>query len=213
MREAGGIKLTAKGQLPQRVCKELYPLGLPDWEFIEKENRIWNESRLRFVSLARFVASEIGMIQIQKDKLVLSAKGEKLLQSPTALWKAVIEAFCLKLDLAEEPGFESIGNVGLAYNFYLLCKYGHEPHDYSFYAEKYLALFPAAPAAFIKSFPDVQEVMQALYLKRVFMLAMLPLGFVQMQNTGSPEEASIDVEASELFYEIFGGGNPLKLEF
>ncbi len=142
--ENDGIKMTETGNLPTRIVKELYPLGVPDW-FVEfGYSKVYREDKLECIKLMHFLAKTCGAVRMFKGKLILTKKGKEWLQDPWSLLCELIHTVVWKIDNGGMDAY-MIGNInsGIPDALMLLYKYGSEPREAQFYAEEFAKVCPA----------------------------------------------------------------------
>lgn len=133
------IKLTAIGNLPLALCKELYSL-CPFNEIIESGiSKIRSENDVIEVIMLHTIAKELGWVKHRLGKISLTAKGKKILSTPREILRQLLIVFCSWgiCNCFDRYEYGNL-NCGAAFLFILLHKYGNEVHNLRFYTEKYL---------------------------------------------------------------------------
>ncbi|MFN8396335.1 MAG: hypothetical protein U0176_17050 [Bacteroidia bacterium] len=144
---AGGFKATAKGNLPTTVCKELYAKRHILLEMIEIGIvKPYKEDDYQSINAAHVVCKQIGLLRKFKGKILLTKKGEKLLQ-PTnrpELFRELLVGYCLSFNWGYLDGVQVDGLTQweLGFLLFLLIKYGNEERKATYYAEQCLLAFP-----------------------------------------------------------------------
>lgn len=144
LQNEGKVKLTAIGNLPTRIVKELYPLGVRD-HFIESGiSKLSKESDSQAVGLTRILLQLMRVTKVRHNVLTMTKEGEKIAANNELLMANLMDTFCLQFNKAYFDGYESevIGNMGVGFTLLLLKKYGAEKRSDFFYAEKYFRVFP-----------------------------------------------------------------------
>lgn len=142
-----GFKATAKGNLPTKVCKELYAKKHIVHDYIESGIVKANKEE-DFVSIhaAHLVCKQIGLLRKYKDKILLTKKAEKLLQpgNQPQLFRELIVGYCSSFNWAYLDRIEAQGLVQgeLGFLLFLLLNFGDKLQPTLFYAEQCLKAFP-----------------------------------------------------------------------
>ena len=144
-----GLKATAKGNLPQRFCREA---ALAFWgeEKYEKRTRYGSiRSEMDFFDMhcLRLVAGLAGLVRKYKGKFILSVKCRKKIaaQGVGAVYPDLFMAYVKKFNWAYRYGYQEIPFVQQAFLFtlFLLSKYGSKSRPQTFYEDIFLQAFPA----------------------------------------------------------------------
>ena len=139
------LKLTAKGNLPVKIVKELYSLGISD-DFIEAGiYKLAKEQDSKRVRIVRILAHSAGLIKKRKGVLSLTVEGVRNLKDDSLLLKTLIGAFCRKIDweiLDFMNIYGDIIRIEVAFSIVLLARYGTEKRIEQFYAVKNYNAFP-----------------------------------------------------------------------
>ena len=167
-----GLKATAKGNLPQRFCREA---ALSFWgENYERKIRYGSiRSEMDFFDLhcLRLAADLAGLVRKYKGKFILSAKCRKKLASHGvgAIYLDLFLVYVQKFNWAYRYGYQEIPFVQQAFMFtlYLLSKYGDKPRPQSFYEDIFLRAFPALVREIDeKPYQTVQDIIRRAYFYR-----------------------------------------------
>ena len=171
----GSIKLTATGNLPQRVVFQMYSLGIPDNYYTKYPHKLKKESDSFTVSLARLLAEVGSLVRKRKNSLFLTKKGENALKDKHVLLKHILLTFGHKLSWGYFDGYENkqIGQRCFGLSLLLMADYGDVPRDADFYAEKYFYHFQLL---------NRYEHSHRCYILRTFERFMLHLGLVRFNN-------------------------------
>ena len=178
----GTLKLTAKGNLPLKICAEI-----ADKNYFKEElssiNKLRKEEDFMLIHTAKIIADISGLTRKANGKLNVTKNAQKILakNDRNALFQVVFQTFMSKFNWCYFDGYNSelVGSVGWAFSLYLIRKYGHEAHPLSFYADKYLAAFPTLvektpPRAFGSPLSDAKNA----YIVRTFSRYFYWFGFV-----------------------------------
>jgi hypothetical protein len=144
-----GIRTTAKGNLPRKVCQEAFgsfrDAGLGDW--FSAHCKVNKEDDFLELHVVRLVAVMAGLLRKYKGRFLLTVKGRKAAEDSTGR-RAYFELFrtcALKFNWGYfdlYPDFHIIQNSFL-YSLYLLHLHGDEFQPADFYGELFLKAFPA----------------------------------------------------------------------
>ena len=208
----GEIKLTAIGNLPGALCKELYAL-CPFNEMIESGiSKIRGENDVMEVMMLHAIARDLGWVKHRHGKVSLTAKGKKILSNPREILRQILEEFCLCGISDCFDGYE-YGNLnrGAAFLFILMHKYGKEVHDIVFYTKKYLLACYDLP--WVQPY-NVDEVTPALHRPiyiRLFKRFMIYFGVLTISNDKydfASKYEKAEIEVTPLLYELIEVDGP-----
>ena len=110
--ENGPLKLTNTGNLPLKVVREMYLKGVRDWYYTKYPEKRIRETDVRFVMIARDLATVSGIIRKRNNALLLTRKGEKLLADRQLLLETLIRDFVHLFDLSRYDGYEFTPGLG-----------------------------------------------------------------------------------------------------
>ena len=142
--QAGQLKLTVKGNLPVKVCEQLFNLQLIKWPYMEYVKRIREEEIPYLWPLKQYLLDE-GIAKKRGNALSLTKYGEKLLFGPaTARFKTLFFFFTGRFNWnnlydIDDNGW--CGQFGWAYSLLLLSRYGSAPLENEFYGTKHMIAF------------------------------------------------------------------------
>jgi hypothetical protein len=142
-----GLKPTAKGNLPQRFCREAaLSFWGEDYERLIRYGSIRSEIDFFDLHCLRLVASLAGLVRKFKGKFILSVKCRKKLASHGVggIYMDLFTASVQKFNWAYRDGYQEVLFVQQAFMFtlFLLSKYGDKPRPQSFYEDIFLKAFP-----------------------------------------------------------------------
>lgn len=144
---AGGVKATAKGNLPPAVCKELYAKKHILHEMLELGiTKGSKEEDFPSIHVAHIVAELTGLVRTIKGKILVTKKAERLFETAhlPELFQQLLEVFCIRYSWGYIDGIahEEIVQSEKGFLIYLLVKFGNIDHTAAFYAEKCMTAFP-----------------------------------------------------------------------
>jgi len=136
----GGLKLTQRGYLPPKLCREIYARRhITDWFIDEGITKITTEGNLISVHTARLIIGIAGLVKKQKNTLSLTRKGQALLgpEKRFELFRAVFYTYTVHFNWAYNDMFTDlpVGQSGFAFTLMLLKGYGSEWREARFYAD------------------------------------------------------------------------------
>lgn len=146
IKNQGELKLTATGNLPMKLIKRIYELGIVRNDGLDKGiHKVRPEHEMMEVHTVRLLL-EIGkFIKKRNNKFSLTQNGKKFLASGrTAMFHRLVEIFISEFNLGFWDGYpdDIMLQHGAGFVLYLLGVHGGEAQPYSFYAQKYHEAFP-----------------------------------------------------------------------
>lgn len=187
--EAGQMKLTPKGNLQVKVCRELYALGLIKEDNIERGyTKFSKESDSMVLQTVRIIADLAGITKKRQGKVSLTAKGKKLLDKPDLLFRAIFQTYYQKFNWEYHDLYEDNGHIQntFGYLLYLLLQYGKEEKNLEFYVEKHMLAFPMIAHMLdpFELFSSPEKYIYDCIHTRVFSRFLNWFGFVEERTTG-----------------------------
>jgi hypothetical protein len=142
-----GLKLTPKGNLQQKVMRELYNKRYLLDELIESGiSNIRTEQDWMTLHIVKIVLKYAGIVRQLKGRLLLVKKWKKKLESNEYcdIYTQFFKYYTTEFNWAYADGYENeeTGQVGFLFLLYLVNKYGQDFRDIHFYTEKYFMAFP-----------------------------------------------------------------------
>lgn len=143
----GALKLTKTGNLPVKIVKELYDLGLIKEDMIEKGiQKLYKEKDSLSITNVKLILELSGLTKKKTGKLSLTKKGEKLLkpENRNALLQEIFKTYGIKFNLGYHDGYEDEGSVQtlFGYTLYQLLLNGDENGSTRYYSTKMLTAHP-----------------------------------------------------------------------
>ncbi|HEX2866877.1 MAG TPA: hypothetical protein VHO03_07530 [Ignavibacteriales bacterium] len=157
--ENNGVRLTATGNLPLKLVKEIYDKGRFPNEFIDKGYaKLRSESDWWILHVVKLLLTIAGLARKSGGKFLITKKASKFLadNSEYKLFYELIRAYCLKFRWGYNDGYTSdeVGQVGYMYLLYLLKKYGKNFREAPFYEKMYFRAFPMIQTNSTPSYSD-----------------------------------------------------------
>jgi hypothetical protein len=144
-----GLKPTAKGNLPQKFCREAALIYWGEKTFQERTRYggINKEDDLPDLHTTRLVAELSGLVRKYKGRFILSRDCRKLLASGglAAIYPKLFRTYVEQFNWAYQDGYPEFRFIQTAFLFtlYLLMRYGDAWRPHEFYEESFLRAFPA----------------------------------------------------------------------
>lgn len=192
----GVIKLTAKGNLPLKVCQEL------------ADKKFWNEELsdlykqrkeedFTVIHAAKLIAFMGGMARKANGKMNVTKTTQKILEKNdrNALFKTIFITTMSKFNWGYFDLYTSqnTGMLASMFSIYLLQQFGHEPHFLPFYADKYFTALPRLIEDFTeRTYTTPQKQAESCYTVRTFIRIFNWFGFVHFPE-GTPRFNKDDV--------------------
>jgi hypothetical protein len=143
-----GLKSTAKGNLPQKFCREAAQT-VQDEQTLPKHLRFGKVNREEdFFDLhvTRLVAELAGLIRKYKGRFILSRDCRSLLkgQGITAIYPRLLKTYIEQFNWGYRDVYPEIRFIQSAFLFtlYLLTRYGDTWRPHTFYEDSFLNAFP-----------------------------------------------------------------------
>lgn len=172
IKELQPLKLTPKGNLPQKVFKPLYAEKImPDVYIEEGITKLRTEEDWMAMHTVRHIAKMAGWTKKYHGKRSLTKKGEKMLAQSNLfpIFKDFFSTFCTKFNWGYNDGYESksIGHSGFGFSLLLFLKFGDTSRSVRFYADKYFKAFPYLVEEIIEStYSTPKEIANNCYTTR-----------------------------------------------
>ncbi len=143
-----GLKPTAKGNLPRKVCREaaLTYLGEQKYREHTRFSSINREEDFTDLHITRLVAELAGLIRKYRGRFILSRDCRRLLAGDglAAIYPRLFRAYVEQFNWAYRDGYPELRFIQSAFAFtlYLLTRYGHAWRPQVFYEDAFLGAFP-----------------------------------------------------------------------
>lgn len=194
-----GIKPTAKGNLPLKICRAAHSVFAdkhPDyyrvsWPF--RELRINTETDFMDLHVARVVAEVAGWLRVYRGKFILTGECKKWLKSGgvSGLYPQLLKVYARRFNWGYWDGYEEMPFIqhGFLFSVYLMQLYGAEWHDSDFYADNYLNAFPMAVEEVEESsYAEPDDVFKRCYKLRCLLRFAGLLGLGEIKGSADPQE-------------------------
>jgi hypothetical protein len=151
----GSVKLTQRGYLPPKLCREIYNhRHLPD-SFVDiGVVKITTERVAGFIHTARIISGIAGFIKVRHNKLSLTKRGTGLLfpENRFKLFRAVFDIYTERFNWGYNDRYTDapVGQYGFGFTLLLLKEFGNESREALFYAD----IFRSTVSAVIDFFDE-----------------------------------------------------------
>jgi hypothetical protein len=145
-----GLKPTAKGNLPRKICREiaLKYLGEDCYRDLTLFKALNSEEDYLDLHVVRVVSQQAGLIRKYKSRLILSRQCRKFLTESRfdLIYTRLFKTYAREFDWEYRDPFISCDLIQSAFLFslYLLARYGDKPILASFYEDCFLRALPIA---------------------------------------------------------------------
>lgn len=177
-------KLTKTGNLIRKVLHQLYDYRIYTDEYIDDGTRkIMQEEDFYQAHLAHTLLKMGGVVRKQHNKLLITKKGEKLMEDEGKLYLQLLKAYTTKFNwsyMSYDP--ESVAQLGWAYTMFNLIKHGKEERRVEVYAEAYLQIFPNQLKEFTGTYSAPKEQFLACFRNRFFGTFNNIFGFAEVET-------------------------------
>lgn len=206
--ETGGLKLTSIGNMPPAVVRELYSLGVPEWDVEEYYKTLNSESKTFSVRLARVILKHLGFIRTYKGKLVITKAGKTMSGNPSKLLPKVMFALCTDFYMGFFDGYPEeldLLTYGAAAMYVSLSKFGNEFRPTSFYKDEYCQFLPDDWTRFDNRHEYIEwSELTSCIRARIFERHLDQLGLVEIKPVHYPEQRESEVKRTPLFDKLIG---------
>jgi len=143
-----GLKATAKGNLPLKLCKQAkvdYQQHLPAGDYLYRMN-INSEVDFENLLTARILMELSGLLRKTKGRFFLTRKYQQLTGKTgfAGIYPQLLKTYCLKFNWAYRDGYEDIPFIQQSFLFslYLLKLHGDDWKPFFIYEDYFLQAFP-----------------------------------------------------------------------
>jgi len=139
-----GVKATNRGNLPIKLCREIF-VSTPD-EFEMRPPSIRTEREFDGLHTIRLVGELAGLIEKRKSYFVLTCLGKEVTQSrnQSRLFHALFKSYATTFNWAYRDGYPEVEiiQIGWLFSLYCLSLFGDKWRPCRFYGERFLQAFP-----------------------------------------------------------------------
>ncbi|MEM6964397.1 MAG: hypothetical protein AAF573_06500 [Bacteroidota bacterium] len=208
LQQHGALKLTARGNLPRKVCLDLYDRGIIKEDFIESGlMTLRKESDSVVLQNVKLISDMAGITKKRNNKMSLTKKGEQLLQPKNRqrLLEALFIANARQFNWGFHDGYPQEAGVQMTfgYTLYLLLRYGKTKRSFHFYGEKSITAFKFELDYFDNRFDTPEEGYKKCLWLRTFDRFLNFYGMVDFNPNKGIFDLNIDIKTSRLFDGVF----------
>ena len=143
-----GLKATAKGNLPLKLCKLAkvdYQKFKPEGDYLYRRN-ISSEEDFDDLHTARIILELSGLLRKTKGRFFLTKKYQQMIKKSglTGLYPLLLKTYCRKFNWGFRDGYEEIPFIQHSFLFtmYLLKLHGDDWKPFFIYEDYFLQAFP-----------------------------------------------------------------------
>lgn len=188
VKEQQPVKLTQRGNLPRKFCRELCDLDILEEDRVAFNNHpIMREEDSYYI---HFVNSFTQLVEFTRKKNGTISLTNKCIEyldkkSTSELYQYLFTNYSTRFNWGYSDLYPEsrIIQGGFGFSIFLVQKYGDKPREIKFYSDKYLRAFPSA----IRDFPDTEystseERFQRCYYLRVFKRFLKRFGLIEVEE-------------------------------
>ena len=181
------LKLTAKGNLPRHICRELISVNICEQEEKWFENHpIMKEEDSMYINLINIFTQLNNMVKKKKNKMSLTKKGILLMNGDyNEFYTYLFRTYCEKFNWGYSDRYPEswIIQASFPFSIHLLQKYGNHKRKLNFYVGKMLRAFPNILNKFKDPFYNSrEEYFQRCYGVRVFERFLFRFGMISISS-------------------------------
>ncbi len=184
-----GVKATAKGNLPQKLCREIAEIFFGDGFEGAKKWHAGFRSELEFRKLhvTRIVAGLAGLLRKYKGRYVLTRRGKELVDKGIdgESFLDLLRIFCVRYNWGYTDLFPEyfIIQQSFLYSLFNISRFGGSPRKASFYENRFVEAFPMIlEEAAEDSFLPPDRSVRACYNARMFDRFAIFWGFLEKDS-------------------------------
>jgi len=143
-----GLKATAKGNIPQKLCRDAvhsHRQDLPS-DDVHHFIKVNKEEDFPELHVTRIILEMTGLLRKTKGRFHLTKKFHRLVDrsGQTRLYPEVFQTYCREFNWAYRDGYQEIPFIQQSFLFtlYLLSRYGDEWKPTRFYEDCFVQAFP-----------------------------------------------------------------------
>lgn len=208
LEETGGLKLTSIGNMPAAIVRELYALGVPEWDVEEYYKTLNSENKCFNVRLARAVLTHLKLVRRYNGKLVITNAGKAVSSKSRELLLMTLNAMCTDFNIGIFDRMDEMPPLtwGSALLYISVSKYGDQFRDATFYKDEYKQFLPAEWASrdFIPAGCVRYNPLTSCIRCRILERQLLQLGLVEMLPYHHPGRLEEEFKKTALFDKLIG---------
>ena len=194
-----GLKATAKGNLPLKLCKQAkvdYLQYLPAGDYLHRTN-ISSEVDFENLHTARVLMELSGLLRKTKGRFFLTRKYQQLTGKTglAGIYPQLLKTYCLKFNWAYRDGYEDIPFIQQSFLFslYLLKLHGDDWKPFLIYEDYFLQAFPMVISeAESGPYRGAEDVVRSCYSIRTLDRFLHFMGLASIETISSDKPFSRD---------------------
>lgn len=206
-----GLKATAKGNLPQKLCRNAaldYWKGLPD-DDIHHRMSVNKEEDFMDLHVTRIIMELAGFLRKAKGHFFLTRKYHQLVDRAgnAALYPKIFQTFCREFNWGYWDRYPEIPFIQQSFLFtlYLLWQHGDEWKPSGFYTDIFLKAFPMVvdevePLPYMTAEDEIRHCYSLRALERF--LQFMGLSSIKKIPIGKPFARDYRIKKSPLLDEV-----------
>ncbi|MFQ5974777.1 MAG: hypothetical protein ACE5J5_00480 [Candidatus Hydrothermarchaeales archaeon] len=204
LREQQPLRLTQRGNLPRKFCRELCDMDILEEDRVAFKNRpIIKEEDSYYIHLINLFTQLIGFTKKRHGTISLTKKCEKYLDKNSAseLYLYLFSGYTRKFNWGYSDRYPEswIIQGGFGFSIFLLQKYGDKAREIKFYSDKYLRAFPSAIEEFSGTlYLGSEDEFRRCYYLRVFRRFLKRFGLIEIEEDPSFISANHTIIKKEL---------------
>ena len=200
-----GLKATAKGNLPQKLCKEAiveYRKCLTKDDYLHWMT-INKEADFSDLHTTRIVLELSGLLRKTKGRFFLTKKYLQLVRQSgkAGLYPLILKTYCRKFNWGYRDGFEEIPFIqhSFLFSIYLLNLHGNDWVPFLIYEDYFLHAFPMViEEAMSRPYTSSEEVVRICFDLRVLNRFLHFLGLARIEIIPSDKLFSKELQIRKL---------------
>ena len=191
-----GLKATAKGNLPLKLCKEArvkYRKHLPEDDYQHWIN-INKEVDFGDLHSTRLVLELSGLLRKTKGRFFLTNKYQQIVKKSgmAGIYPLLLKTFCQKLNWGYRDGFDEISFIqhSFLFSMYLLNLHGNDWVPFFIYEDYFLQAFPmVTEEAMSRPHTSAEEEVRVCYSIRALKRFLYFMGLASIEKIPSDKPA------------------------
>ena len=190
LKEQQPLKLTQKGNLPRKFCRELCDMDILEGDSIALNNcSIMREEDSYYIHLINIFTQLIEFTRKKHGTISLTNKCKEYLDKKSAseLYQYLFTTYSTRFNWGFADLYPEAWIIqgGFGFSIFLVQKYGDKAREVKFYSDKYLRAFPSAIRDFHDTEYSTSEVQfQRCFYLRVFKRFLKRFGLIEIEEKG-----------------------------
>jgi len=205
-----GLKATAKGNLPQKFCRESALAYWGDELHAEKTRfgKINKEEDFFELHVARIIAEMSGYLVKRKNRFHLTRKyNDQYKKNLDSIFPVLFKTYIKEFNWGYWDGFKEVPFIQQAaiFSLYLLNQYGDETRTQDFYEDKFLTAFPDVVDKFNDTvYSTPEDECRYCYTLRTLrrFLQFSGIAKIQEEKTDQPFGKHFKIKKTSLFHKL-----------